>query len=141
MVIGDDPEGQLAPFDENEQVEEYCTGEVSEEDKQQMLEYYKREHKSQFRNFENCYKRYGKDWNGNRWRKDEYGIWCEFSTYNPDSKWDWYVLGGRWSGAYIRLKEGATSGIKGGAGCIRERDGLGRGLERRYRLRGDTPRG
>lgn len=36
MVIGDDPEGQLAPFDENESVEEYCTGEVSEDDKQQM---------------------------------------------------------------------------------------------------------
>ncbi|KAB4219410.1 hypothetical protein GAP53_08020 [Bacteroides uniformis] len=123
MVIGDDPEGQLAPFDENEQVEEYCTGEVSEEDKQQMLEYYKREHKSRFRNFENCYKRYGKDWNGNRWRKDEYGIWCEFSTYNPDSKWDWYVLGGRWSGAYIRLKEGATSGIKGEPGVFENETG------------------
>lgn len=92
MVIGDDPEGQLAPFDENEQVEEYCTGEVSEEDKQQMLEYYKREHKSRFRNFENCYKRYGKDWNGNRWRKDEYGIWCEFSTYNPTGTC-WAVVG------------------------------------------------
>lgn len=40
MVIGDDPEGQLAPFDENEEVEEYCTGEVSEEDKQEMMEFY-----------------------------------------------------------------------------------------------------
>lgn len=77
MVIGDDPEGQLAPFDENEQVEEYCTCEVSEDDKQQMLDYYKKERKLRFRNFENCYKRYGKDWNGNRWRKNEDGIWCE----------------------------------------------------------------
>ena len=34
----------------------------------------------------------------------------EFSTYNPDSKWDWYEVGGRWSDGikkidYIFLKE------------------------------------
>ena len=118
MVIGDDPEGQLAPFDENESVEEYCTGEVSEDDKQQMLDFYKKERKSRIRSFDSCYKRYGEDWNGNCWRKGEDGIWRKYSTYNPDSKWDWYVLGGRWSGAYIRLKEGATSGIKGKPGCF-----------------------
>lgn len=27
------------------------------------------------------------------------------STYNPDSKWDWYVVGGRWSGE-LRKKDG-----------------------------------
>lgn len=26
------------------------------------------------------------------------------STYNPESKWDWYVIGGRWS-EYLYLKE------------------------------------
>ena len=26
------------------------------------------------------------------------------STYNPDAKWDWYVIGGRWSD-YLYLKE------------------------------------
>lgn len=26
------------------------------------------------------------------------------STYNPDSKWDWWVIGGRWSG-FLVLKE------------------------------------
>lgn len=26
------------------------------------------------------------------------------STYNPDAKWDWYVIGGRWSN-YLYLKE------------------------------------
>lgn len=26
------------------------------------------------------------------------------STYNPDAKWDWYVIGGRWS-EYLYLKE------------------------------------
>lgn len=118
MVIGDDPEEQLAPFDENTPVDEYCTGEVPEEDKRQMMDFYKKERHSRFRSFEGCYKRYGEDWNGNRWRKGGDGIWREFSTYNPDSKWDWYVLGGRWSGVYIRLKEGATSGVKGEPGAF-----------------------
>ena len=27
------------------------------------------------------------------------------STYNPNSKWDWYSVGGRWSG-YLPLKDG-----------------------------------
>lgn len=31
------------------------------------------------------------------------------STYNPDSKWDWYVEGGRW-GAWLLLKEKDENG-------------------------------
>ena len=30
------------------------------------------------------------------------------SQYNPDSKWDWYEVGGRWGG-YFQLKAGAES--------------------------------
>lgn len=30
---------------------------------------------------------------------------CYMSRYNPDSKWDWYQVGGRWRG-YFPLKEG-----------------------------------
>jgi hypothetical protein len=29
------------------------------------------------------------------------------TTYNPDSKWDWFEVGGRWCG-YLKLKPGAT---------------------------------
>lgn len=46
--------------------------------------------------------------------------WCEpgdigadgevYSTYNPQSKWDWWLIGGRWRDAW-RLKPGATSGL------------------------------
>lgn len=109
MVIGDDPELQLAPFDENESVDEYCVGEVSSEQKELMMESY------EGKDFDACYKANGEDWNGNRWRKEN-GVWYEYSTYNPNSKWDWYQLGGRWSGRHIRLKENATSGVKGSPG-------------------------
>lgn len=36
---------------------------------------------------------------------------------NPNSEWDWWVLGGRWQGI-IRLKEGATTGEKGRPGLM-----------------------
>lgn len=40
MVVGDDPEKQLAPFDENLEVPEYYDGEVSEDDKMRMMNHY-----------------------------------------------------------------------------------------------------
>lgn len=32
------------------------------------------------------------------------------STYNPDSKWDWYVIGGRWDG-WINGKETSSESV------------------------------
>jgi len=49
------------------------------------------------------------------WAKNWYGQSMDadgnlLTEYNPDSKWDWYEIGGRWFG-YITLKEGRV-GIK-----------------------------
>jgi hypothetical protein len=38
------------------------------------------------------------------------------TTYNPDSRWNWYQVGGRWRG-YFKLKQGAT-GQLGEAGAF-----------------------
>lgn len=45
------------------------------------------------------------------------------SRYNPDSKWDWYSVGGRWSG-FLLLKEKDASGepIQTNEACISEID-------------------
>ena len=59
LVIGEDPEAILAPYNENIDVDPYVTSDG------------------------------------------------DTSTYNPKSKWDWYSLGGRWTGFYIP-KVGAT---------------------------------
>jgi hypothetical protein len=59
-------------------------------------EYFKAHKPDVFAQFTELYKAKGDDWNGNRWRKDGKGVWQEFSTYNPNSKWDWYCVGGRW---------------------------------------------
>lgn len=112
MVIGKNPGEQLEQFDANLKVNEYENGEVSEKDKLKMMNHYA-EQGYKFSSFSECYKRFGKKWNGNSCRKDKNGIWHRYSTRNPNSKWDWYVLGGRWSGHFIRLKPDATSGITG----------------------------
>ena len=107
MVIGSDVEEQLAPYDENIEVPEYCKDEVTEDEKNNMVKYYREKENKEYSSFDECYAVHGDDWNNNRWRKDENGAWREYSTYNPKSKWDWYSIGGRWSGEFItHVKEG-----------------------------------
>ena len=58
-----------------------------------------------FADFDNQYEEHGEDWNGSRWKKNDDGVWEEWSTYNKNSKWDWHSLGGRWSKC-IKTKSG-----------------------------------
>jgi len=51
-------------------------------------------------------------------RVGEDGVIERRSTYNPDSKWDWYTTGGRWNGALL-LKQGAE-GKQGRPGVMGE---------------------
>jgi hypothetical protein len=171
LVIGDNAESQLAPFDENIEMEEYLEGEVSQEDKKRFLQYYREQH-NEHGFFESVYEKWGQDWNGNKWRKEEqvrrqnwkcpscgemnhwnsiycgqkfrkrkgcgslippeqYTVWNKYSTYNPESKWDWYVLGGRWTG-YFQLKAGAVgelgeSGVFGNQAPINSADSARKG--------------
>jgi len=88
----------LAPYNENIEVEEYILEEVSNEEKDEMIKYYIREDKNnKTLSFEDLYLKYGESWNRNHWRNNENGILCNYSTYNPRSKWDWYEVGGRWN--------------------------------------------
>ena len=43
-----------------------------------------------FEKFAECYEESGNDWNDNNWKlNEETGVWEEWSTYNPDSKFDY----------------------------------------------------
>lgn len=101
LVIGGDVEGQLARYDENLEVPEYIAEEVSDEDKEDFIKYYTEKKGIEGKTFEELYEEYGEEWNRNCWRQDENGVWQRYSTYNPDSKWDWYSIDGRWSGEFI----------------------------------------
>lgn len=103
IVIGD---GNLAemmePFWQDLEVEEYLVGEVNESEKEDILRYYAGRGEK-FSSFEECYRVHGEDWNGNRYRKDDDGVWREYSASNPDMKWDWYEVGGRFAGRLVLL--------------------------------------
>ena len=75
------------------------------ENEEKYAEFFKRELGDIYNQFDSCYAKNGKDWNGGSWRKNEDGVWCKYTTYNPDSKWDWYSTGGRWNNC-IKTKDG-----------------------------------
>jgi hypothetical protein len=113
----DTVEDVLEPFYEGIEMPEYVAGEVTKKDWDNMREYYEKENESvKTMSNDEMYEMYGDGWNGESWRKDENGVWKEYSTYNPDSKWDWFVIGGRWRGMLI-LKEGKT-GVLGQSGVF-----------------------
>ena len=135
LVIGENPKEQLEPFQENnmddcpskylefkDQTEEFKeeyenkdtemlkladgtlkytwdSNKLTEDEKKTATKI-KIKHKDRYKTFDE----FCKGWHSAE--KDEkkgvYGYW-----HNPNSKWDWYSIGGRWSGS-LKLKDGAT---------------------------------
>lgn len=75
------------------------------DNKERYADYFAQNYKEWWNAFEDTYKEFGDDWNSNNWHKEADGKWGIYSTYNPDSKWDWYSVGGRWSKS-IKTKSG-----------------------------------
>jgi hypothetical protein len=115
LAFGENVDRMLEPYYEGIEVDEYYVGDVSEEEKDDFIEYYKEHLEKEGRPFqsglskeeemETLYKEFGMDWNRDSWRV-EGGIWCKYSTYNPLSKWDWYTIGGRFED-FFKLKPDA----------------------------------
>lgn len=144
LVIGEEPENQLAPYQENNMGD--CPDEymVFESDEEEYLSQYEIDtttkvimpdgrmlntwdnefrkprtygigsythevpnHLEQrvmpLKELYPTFEEYMKDWCGYEKRDEKegkYGRWT-----NPNSKWDWYLLGGRWTG-FFKLKDG-----------------------------------
>lgn len=152
LVIGEDVDGQLAPYDENEPVEPYKSywdsdeitrwegilresttrkrdPETKEEHEEECppeqvltqgeysLEDMRRVYMARYHSYEEPDREFVEGLEGfevdeseldERLHIDDGGIY-EWSTYNPKSKWDWYQIGGRWTG-YFKLKKHALAG-------------------------------
>lgn len=123
MVIGDNPEDQLEPYYElecsmnreeimndprAEFIKEMSTTELEEE-------YLEKKEKYNYETLEE----FAEDYYGYTKSESE-DVWGRWT--NPKSKWDWYQLGGRWSGL-IKLKEGAN-GLKGQPGVFDNEVGI-----------------
>ena len=118
MVIGENPEEQLAPYSEHIQTAPRDTGVVPEDEIQGFLDYYKDPKNGGLDlPFDQLYELKGNDWNSNRWAKVD-GELHDFTTYNEKSKWDWYQLGGRWAD-FLKMKQGVV-GQKGEPSLLME---------------------
>ena len=143
MVIGENPEEQLAPFDEQLEVPRYIeyTKEQLIAKGKESIERYKNGLYAEYLNDKDAYcKNCSNDahldylengfpeklkWTDEQIYQDEIKWYSEenigsegevYSEINPNSKWDWYSLGGRWSGL-IKLKQG-KSGTVGESGVF-----------------------
>ncbi len=114
LVIGDDIDSILDKYDENKDVEPY------EDKSQSEIEGEFRDH--QKRCFEKVFEgqelnefdrktlelnhvtpEWWQEWNDQDLNEDGNSL----TTYNTDSQWDWYEVGGRWMGSLV-LKKGRT---------------------------------
>lgn len=76
------------------------------EHKKEYVEIFQENYPKLFDDFGKLYEEKGEDWNHGSWRLNQStGQWEEYSTYNPDSKYDWYDCRGRWSGC-LKTKSG-----------------------------------
>ena len=85
--------GKVLPF--NKQNEWGCRDRyinyIANQDKEYYVRCFLIEYPELFENFEKEYKEKGDKWNGGRWRiNPENGKWEEYSTYNPNSVYDYY---------------------------------------------------
>ena len=91
----------LAPYDENMEVPKYLRYTKSE-----VIERARKYYSESTKNMtdEEAYEYYASDYDDDM-RDAEGNL---YSTYNPKSKWDWWVVGGRFSGMLKSKKDGQT---------------------------------
>lgn len=109
IVIGENPESQLELFSENLEMEPYQKF-LDSEDVKRMAEFYDVSSTDL-----NALAAHLEDWCGEAGGIED-GRLFYLSTYNPNSKWDWYQLGGRWTG-YFKTKS-STVGVTGEPGLL-----------------------
>ncbi|MFW6281226.1 MAG: hypothetical protein ACOC1O_00300 [bacterium] len=108
MVIGENIEELLAPYQENNMGT--CPKEYLEffNVEEQERDIYKENYETKMSFDEFMTKHCGYEYDA---EQGAYGYW-----ENPNKKWDWYQLGGRWNG-YFKLKKGAI-GKRGSASFL-----------------------
>jgi len=101
LVIGEDIEDKMAPYDEGLDVPPYIdqTKETLEKERLELIE----EAKNPPQDSTPDYSVYTEDISLAEFAKVYHCAEVDsdgnlLTTYNPKSKWDWYVVGGRWAG-------------------------------------------
>ena len=105
LIIGPDPEKQLAPYQESPEEDSPYLTFVDKTD--EIMKDWEKLSVREKKEYNQLVGNYAKDYYGAEERDGRYGV-----TENPNSKWDWYQLGGRWAG-FFRLKPAAVSKYDG----------------------------
>lgn len=122
LVIGEDPETMLIPYDENTDVEPYRDYENGERPQDHwafkpLTQDYGMAEDVDWDHYVDAYNRGCREGDSDQLFLDvEKQRVYQMSTYNPLSRWDWYQLGGRWTG-FFKLKPD-TDGVTGTPGMM-----------------------
>lgn len=113
----------LAPYDENTQVAPYREYQDSEPEKFWAYDQFRAEglipEHPTWAEFAEAYNaKYGEEDGNAGLLVTEDGKPYEMSTYNPESKWDWWTIGGRWTGYFRFHKEHAKVVLRGEPGLM-----------------------
>jgi len=113
-------EKMLAPFNENTTIPRYKNY-LDKDDIKRMAENYKIKETDTKKLLRKM-----RDWSGESGGVDSKGLF-HWSTDNPQSKWDWYSIGGRWSGRF-KLRDNPSlrtkRGIVGSPGVFKNQTGI-----------------
>ena len=115
LVVGDNVEEQMAPYDENLEVDPYIE-EGGDDDYTSIIKAlcWDNDPNNSYQvgfTRDSTPQEILDNWSGpGEWVKNDRGRYVRYSTYNPKSKWDWYVIGGRFSGS-MRHKDGYETDI------------------------------
>ena len=93
-----DIEDLLAPYDENTEVEPYIMF-----TRQEAIDHARERYRTEGKTDEECWEMVAED----RQTDEDGNI---YTTYNPDSKWDWWCEGGPWSGMLMLNGQKVDSG-------------------------------
>lgn len=108
VIIGENPEDQLAPFTENvAKGDKFAVFQEPDEDLKSCWN----ENNHEYESFDE----YVRDYWGYDFDEDigRFGLWC-----NPNAKWDWYQLGGRFSGFFKLKPQFDGEGVCGNKGLM-----------------------
>jgi hypothetical protein len=108
LVIGDNIEGQLARYDENIEVERYRSPVKVRDWLKDELRTASIDPKDLHAIAKFLNEKYGDDLLYEQHHVHD-GELMEWTTYNPDSKWDWWVIGGRWDFSIALLNGNITN--------------------------------
>lgn len=108
LVVGPNPEVQLEPFNEQDESLGYHVFEDETEEFQKEFETGKDSKSVAFKKRFKTFAKFMKEYHELKPKKGRYGY-----VRNPNAKWDWFQLGGRWRGFFKSLSRNGILGDPG----------------------------